>query len=74
MTPGNCFKKHKQKKKRQNLGKMLKKNKANIDIGKRQRDLTKSKLTFDNKVHKSLEQTSLTIERNVIQVNIIVTY
>ena len=74
MTPGNCFKEHKQKKNWENLGKMLKKNKANIDIGKRQRDLTKSKLTFDNKVHKSLEQTSLTIERNVIQVNIIVTY
>ena len=53
---------------------MLKKNKANIDIGKRQRDFTKNKLTFDNKVDKSLEQTSLSIERNVMQVNIIVTY
>ena len=37
--------------------------------------LTKSKLKFDNKVNKSLERRScLTSERNVIQMNIIVTY
>ena len=37
---------------------MLKKNKTNIDIGKRKRDFTNSKLKFDNKVDKNLEQTS----------------
>ena len=74
MTPGNCFKEHKQKKNWENLGKMLKENKGNIDVFQRQRDFTKSKSTFHNKVDKSIEQTSLTIERNVIQVNILVTY
>ena len=52
---------------------MLEKNKTNIDIGKRQRDFTNSKLKFDSKVDKNLEQTSCLIsKRNVIQLNMTV--
>ena len=72
MTPGSCFREY--EKKMQIEEKCSKRTKPILtSVG--DNDFTNSKLKFDNKVNKNLEQPScLTSQRNVIQVNMIVTY